>query len=155
MSNYSEMARVIVNSNAYAELVVELKSELAIKVIDGYADVFADIDGAAINRSQLTLNELEALFATSTKDLKKYSMNKYKALHGMADEQDYPVGEEPSEADKEKNIISQGYALGFLLANGIELLMAKKGKQFLERYLKESRIPKANSYAKQVISFMP
>ncbi len=150
----SELAKAIVASEKYIKIVVELKKETGMKLIEDYDDFIASLDGAAISRSQLKASDFEELFSTCSVELKKYSLNKYRALHGFSDQQDYPLGGEPCDLDKEDKVISNGYSLSFLLGNGIEFLMAKKGKENLEGYLKASRIPKATSYAKKVVSFM-
>lgn len=150
-----ELAKLIVSSAYYNKLVDELRAELKIKVLDVYEDVFATMDGASISRSDLTSDQLERLFAEDGKSLKAFSVSKHRALNNLPDEQDYPPGEEPDESDKDSNIVSKGYARGFLLGNGIEFLLAKKGRNLLEAYLKSSRVPKATAYAKQVMSWMP
>ncbi|MDH0745192.1 hypothetical protein N5D61_02375 [Pseudomonas sp. GD03842] len=150
----SELAKRVINSDCYARLIDELKAELNIKVLDSYEDVFSDMDGASITRSGLTPEELESLFVMNAKSLKAFSTVKYKKLNCVPDEQDYPPGEEPDESDKDSKVVSQGYARGFLLGNGIEFLLAKKGSQYLEAYLKSSRIPKASVYAKEIMGFI-
>ncbi|MBF7144343.1 hypothetical protein [Pseudomonas sp. LY10J] len=149
-----ELAKAIVASEDYIRLVIELQKETGMKLIEGYEDLIAALDGAAILRAELTASDFDELFSTQRAEIKKYSLNKYKMIHGFADEQDYSRGGEPCTLDKKDNMISKGYSLSFLLGNGIEFLMAKKGKSNLEGYLKASRIPKAVSYAKKVVSFM-
>lgn len=153
MTVNSETAKEIINSEAYRALVAELKSHLRISVIESYEDVFARLDAASIVRSELEVDEIKSLFGLRSNELKRYSIKKYTALHDNPDEQEYPVGEEPSTEDKDSNIVSQGYAPGFLLINAIELLLSCKGVDSLNKYLKASRIPKAHSYSKQVIKF--
>jgi hypothetical protein len=150
----SELAKAIVASEHYTKLVIELQKETGMKLIEKYDDFIAALDGAAISRAELKASDFEELFSTQRAEIKKYSLNKYKTLHGFSDEQDYPLEGEPCDLDKDDNVISKGYSLSFLLGNGIEFLMAKRGKPNLEIYLKASRIPKAASYAKKVVSFM-
>ena len=145
------VAKKIISSQGYRDSVEELKKALGVTVMANYEDVFARLDAAAITRSGLSGNEIESLISQCSSELKAYSVKKHRALNGLPDEQEYPVGEEPSEEDKDSNIVSKGYAPGFLLANAIEFLLARKGVEFLQAYLKESRIPKANAYSKQVI----
>ena len=148
-----DVAKKIISSQNYKDSVEELKKILGISVRASYEDVFANLDAAAITRSGLNGNEIESLISQRSTELKAYSVKKHRALNGLPDEQEYPVGEEPSEEDKDSNVVSKGYAPGFLLANAIEFLLASKGVEFLQKYLKDSRIPKANAYSKQVIKF--
>ncbi|WP_342655422.1 hypothetical protein [Pseudomonas sp. F3-2] len=150
-----ELAKLIVNSAYYDMLVGELRAELNIKVLDAYEEVFATMDSASISRLDLKPDELEKIFVEDGKSLKAFSVLKYRALNNLPDEQDYLPGEEPDESDKDSNIISKGYARGFLLGNAIEFLLAKKSRNILEAYLKSSRVPKAAAYAKQVMSWIP
>jgi hypothetical protein len=148
-----DVAKKIISSQGYRDAVDELKKALSITVMTTYEDVFARLDAAAIARSGLHGNEIESLISQCSSELKAYSIKKHRALNGLPDEQEYPVGEEPSEEDKDSNIVSKGYAPGFLLANAIEFLLANKGLELLQKYLKESRIPKVNAYSKQVMKF--
>ncbi|MNG07840.1 hypothetical protein D3C84_911600 [compost metagenome] len=148
-----DVAKNIISSQSYKDSVGELKKTLGISVMANYEDVFARLDTAAITRSGLDCNEIESLISQCSNELKTYSVKKYRALNGLPDEQEYPVGEVPSEEDKDSNIVSKGYAPGFLLANAIEFLLARKGMEMLQKYLKDSRIPKANAYSKQVMKF--
>ena len=74
-------------------------------------------------------------------------------MSGIQEEQEYSRGEEPEAMDRDSNVVSKGYVPGFLLANAIEYLLDEKSQKELEDYLKESRIPGAKSYAKQVATF--
>jgi hypothetical protein len=148
-----DVAKKIISSQGYRDSVDELKKALGITVMANYEDVFARLDAAAITRSGLDGSEIESLISQCSSELKAYSVKKHRALNGLPDEQEYPVGEEPSDEDKDSNVVSKGYAPGFLLANAIEFLLARKGVELLQKYLKESRIPKANVYSKQVMKF--
>lgn len=150
----SDVTKRIVNSNNYNDVLLAVKRELGLSVLSSYDDIFASLDAAAISRSELEVSDIEAVFVEGAEELKAFSIKKYRALNSLPEEQDYPVGEEPEDSDKDENIISKGYARGFLLGNAIEFLLAKRGKEFLERYLKLSRIPKASTYTKQILSFL-
>ncbi|MGF6093136.1 hypothetical protein [Pseudomonas sp. 18173] len=148
-----DVAKKIISSQGYRDSVEELKKALGITVMANYEDVFARLDAAAITRSGLDGNEIESLISQCSSELKVYSVKKHRALNGLPDEQEYPVGEEPSDEDKDSNIVSKSYAPGFLLANAIEFLLARKGVELLRKYLKKSRIPKVNAYSNQVMKF--
>ncbi|WP_422418948.1 hypothetical protein [Pseudomonas sp. GZD-222] len=154
MSANSIILNGIVSSEAYQDIVSQLKKEIGIAICEELSELFEDFDAAAFERSGLSIEELESAFETMSGELRSYSVRKYKALDGVPEEQEYPVGEEPDEDDNESESENLGYAPGFLLANAIEFLLARKGGGYLEKYLKESRIPQAGKYAKQILSFL-
>ncbi|WP_442109128.1 hypothetical protein [Pseudomonas sp. NUPR-001] len=154
MSTSSDVVSGVVNSEAYQNIVSQLKKDVGITICEELSELFCDFDAAAFDRSGLSIEELKAVFEAGSDEIRDYSIRKYKALDGASEEQEYPVGEEPDEEDDEFESENLGYAPGFLLANAIEFLLAKKGGRYLEKYLKESRVPKAGEYAKQVLSFI-
>ncbi|MBD8572374.1 hypothetical protein V2I68_13790 [Pseudomonas viridiflava] len=148
-----EAVKEIIASESYNNLVSDLKMETGLSVVSEYQDVFARLDCAMVNRSGVDLSELKESFVGRYDELKKFSIKKFKALNNISDEQEYPPGEEPSDDDKDSNVVSKGYAPGFLLVNALEFLLAESNEGALENYLKLSRIPKFKAYAKQLKSF--
>ncbi|PBP61955.1 hypothetical protein CCL15_27825 [Pseudomonas syringae] len=149
----SESVRDLISSSPYKKIVGDLKKELKLKVSEDYADIFNRLDTDALNRSGLELTAIEKIISERAGELKSYSIKKYKIMNGIQEDQEYPSGEEPEVMDRDSNIVSKGYAPGFLLANAIEYLLDEKSKKDLEDYLKASRIPAAKSYAKQIATF--
>ncbi|MCD5979643.1 hypothetical protein [Pseudomonas quasicaspiana] len=149
----SKSVKDLVLSSPYKKIVDELKKELKLKVLEDYEDIVNRLDTDAVNRSGLDVTSLESLFSERAGELKSYSINKHKLMSGIQEEQEYSRGEEPEAMDRDSNVVSKGYVPGFLLANAIEYLLDEKSKKELEDYLKESRIPGAKSYAKQVATF--
>lgn len=146
--------RDIVFSENYRKLLVELAAFLRINIDSDYEEVFARLDSAKMERAGLKKPEVECILIDDAESIKKYSINKHRALHGLSDEQEYRAGEEPTEDEKDVVLSVGNYAQGFLLTNIIEYVLAKEGAARLQEYLKLSRIPKAKEYAKQVLGWM-
>ncbi|MBC3949261.1 hypothetical protein [Pseudomonas folii] len=149
----SDSIRDLVNSTTYNTIVDALKKELGISVFDDDKDILCSFDTRSVNRSGLELATLEKLISENSKELILYSINKHRAMNGIQENQEYSHGEEPEEVEKDSNIVSKGYAPGFVLANAIEYLLDETGQKELEAYLKASRIPGAKKYAKKIATF--
>lgn len=149
-----KMAEDIVFSDNYRKIVAELAEVLKIDVDSEYEEVFARLDSAKIERSKVQKPEIDRILRAEADFIKKYSINKHRAIHSVSDEQEYPAGEEPSEDEKDVVLSVGSYAQGFLLTNIIEYALAKEGSARLQEYLKLSRIPKAKEYARQVLGWV-
>lgn len=83
--------------------------------------------------------------------IKQYSICKFQALSDEEDEEEYPVGAEPSGDERSKTLSVGKYSQGFLLTNLIEFALAMSGRECLLEYIKLCRIPNAKKYTDQII----
>lgn len=147
MVNTVDQVKEFVASKEYQDTVIELKSILRIVVDDAYEDFFAARNARSLSASGFDLDVLKDVLQIDRNKIIQYSARKFKATHNKLDEQD---GQQEIDS-----VISFGnYSQGFLLINLIEIVLARHGKDVLEEYLRESKIPKYKAYAKDVICFV-
>jgi len=141
--NGGSLAENLVGSSAYRELLAELVDATGIEVELEYAEVFARLDSAKILKAKVDIDDLTSIL-TSKKDLiRQYSLSKFQALSDEEEEEEYPVGAEPSGDERSKTLSVGKYSQGFLLANLIEFALAMSGRECLLEYIKLCRIPHA------------
>jgi len=149
--NGGSLAENLVGSSAYRELLAELVDATGIEVELEYAEVFARLDSAKILKAKVDIDDLTSIL-TSKKDLiRQYSLSKFQALSDEEEEEEYPVGAEPSGDERSKTLSVGKYSQGFLLANLIEFALAMSGRECLLEYIKLCRIPHAKKYTDQII----
>ncbi|GLO11385.1 hypothetical protein PPUJ20005_53570 [Pseudomonas putida] len=149
--NGGSLAENLVGSSAYRELLTELVDATGIEVELEYAEVFARLDSAKILKAKVDIDDLTSIL-TSKKDLiRQYSLSKFQALSDEEEEEEYPVGAEPSGDERSKTLSVGKYSQGFLLTNLIEFALAMSGRECLLEYIKLCRIPHAKKYTDQII----
>ena len=149
--NGGSLAENLVGSSAYRELLAELVDATGIEVELEYAEVFARLDSAKILKAKVDIDDLTSIL-TSKKDLiRQYSLSKFQALSDEEEEEEYPVGAEPSGDERSKTLSVGKYSQGFLLTNLIEFALAMSGRECLLEYIKLCRIPHAKKYTDQII----
>ncbi|MCC9009823.1 hypothetical protein [Pseudomonas putida] len=143
--NGGSLAENLVGSSAYRELLTELVDATGIEVELEYAEVFARFDSAKILKAKVDIDDLTSIL-TSKKDLiRQYSLSKFQALSDEEEEEEYPVGAEPSGDERSKTLSVGKYSQGFLLTNLIEFALAMSGRECLLEYIKLCRIPHAKN----------
>lgn len=154
VNSYTDVAKKIVNSDAYQTILSELQEKFSIPLEQSYESMLAEFDGESLSVSQFNESDIVAVLHTEAQQIKAYSEKKFRATDGALEAQDYPFGEEPGIDDDIENSNEGVYSQGFLLKNILEYLAAKKGVKYLESYLKMERIPSAKAYARQILTFI-
>lgn len=146
------MVKGFVLSSSYQALCLIICQKIPIKRVPDYSDVMASLDMKRLLNASLSLQELEDVLLSHQDELIRFSINKFKKMHHVPETEDYPPGEEVEEKPAVVDVI--GYSQGFLLMNLIEFILTKKGINELKAYFKKSRIPQADQYAIEVMSFL-
>ncbi|MBA6096172.1 MULTISPECIES: hypothetical protein [Pseudomonas] len=149
--NDGSLAENIVGSSAYRELLAELVDATGIEVESEYAEVFARLDSTKIVKAKVDVDDLMFILTSQMDLIKRYSLSKFQALSDEEDDQEYPVGAEPSGDERSKTLSVGKYSQGFLLTNLIEFALAMSGHECLLEYIKLCRIPHAKKYTDQII----
>jgi hypothetical protein len=145
------LAENIVGSSAYRELLAELVDATGVEVESEYAEVFARLDSTKIVKAKVDVDDLMFILTSKMDLIKRYSLSKFQALSDEEDDQEYPVGAEPSGDERSKTLSVGKYSQGFLLTNLIEFALAMSGRECLLEYIKLCRIPHAKKYTDQII----
>ncbi|HDS1769754.1 hypothetical protein [Pseudomonas putida] len=149
--NSGSLAANLVGSSAYRELLAELVDATGIEVEPEYEEVFARLDSAKIVKAKVDIDDLMSILTNKIDLIKQYSLSKFQALSDEEDEEEYPVGAEPSGDERSKTLSIEKYSQGFLLTNLIEFSLAMSGRECLLVYIKLCRIPHAKKYTDQII----
>ncbi|WP_448177421.1 hypothetical protein [Pseudomonas putida] len=149
--NSGSLAANLVGSSAYRELLAELVDATGIEVEPEYEEVFARLDSAKIVKAKVDIDDLMSILTNKIDLIKQYSLSKFQALSDEEDEEEYPVGTEPSGDERSKTLSIEKYSQGFLLTNLIEFSLAMSGRECLLVYIKLCRIPHAKKYTDQII----
>jgi hypothetical protein len=140
----------IIESDLYKKGVQEICKAVNIKTYPKYSDTEIELDIDMLEIANVTIDDLLTLLTGDFNKLISFSVAKIVKFDGVEEVQEYPVGEEPDEDDKDDNIVHQGYSKGFLLAYAVEYFILKHKPETLDNYLKISRIPQAKKYAKEL-----
>lgn len=142
-----DKVKYFVLGDDYQSLLGKIKESCGVAVDDDYEEVLVEMDVESLSLSEVDIEELRKLLVEHGGDVISYSVEKIRKTHNIDDCQELQ-----HEADE---VIKFGaYSQGFLLANLIELHLAKKDVRLLEKYIKQSRIPNAKAYAKEVLGFV-
>lgn len=111
--NGGSLAENLVGSSAYRELLAELVDATGIEVESEYAEVFARLDSAKIVKAKVDIDDLMSILTNKMDLIKQYSICKFQALSDEEDEEEYPVGAEPSGDERSKTLSVGKYSQGF------------------------------------------
>lgn len=134
-----------INSNEYKKILSDFSLPNNIQVNPNYTDTSANFAEKKLRAAGATIEEVKATL-TQLKELADYSVRKYHETHGIDDDTGLP--------DAPEATIFCGYSRDYLLNNILEIIMAKKGRQHLERYLGDIRIPGSKKYASQILKWL-
>lgn len=140
------------NSRGYQNAIQTIKRIAKISIYPNYPDSLLAIDKLNLEKSGATINDIELLLKEHYDQVIDFSIKKIQKFEGLMIEQEYSHGEEPNEGEEDSNEIDLGYSQSFLLINLIEFYLLKNNPQMLIDYLKSTRIPKAEKYARDLNS---
>lgn len=94
-------------------MLEELIATVGVEVETEYAEVFARLDSAKIERTEFEAEELMAVFIGNMDAIKQYSINKFNVIPDDEDDEEYPVGAAPTGDEKSKTLSVGKYSQGF------------------------------------------
>ncbi|WP_212629399.1 hypothetical protein [Pseudomonas sp. KB-10] len=141
--------KCIVQSDLYQGIVREIKSLIPIKIRPSYEDVFANIESKRVLLSGLSFEDVSDTLLNDRAGIITYSTAKFTKNHNVDCEQ-----EGYKDSESEGSVDFGEYSQGFLLANVLEYVLAKKDLLQLEEYIKASRIPNAKAYTKEIVDLV-
>ncbi|WP_419690690.1 hypothetical protein ACN22W_35565 [Burkholderia theae] len=139
-------------SPQYQEVLDELCGREGISIHAQYNDVIFRFDKGRVEASGLGSDEIKALVQEKDKRFIDFCAAKINFFRTHETKQDFPKGEEVEDFDKKEKIL--GFSRGILVMYAIEFLLGIKGQQYLEEYVKKSRIPAAKKYVKDVMELI-
>jgi len=95
------------------KMLEELIATVGVEVETEYAEVFARLDSAKIERTEFEAEELMAVFIGNMDAIKQYSINKFNVIPDDEDDEEYPVGAAPTGDEKSKTLSVGKYSQGF------------------------------------------
>ncbi|QCP54366.1 hypothetical protein FAZ95_36100 [Trinickia violacea] len=139
-------------SPQYQKCLDEVCKRTGILIYAQYGDVIFKFDKGRVEVSGMSLRDIEALVQTYNDTFINFCVAKIEFFKKNAVGQEFPKGEEVEEFDQKEQV--QGFSRGILLMYAIEFLLAAKGREHLEEYVKTARIPHAKKYVKDILDLI-
>ena len=143
-----QKSRKIINSTEYGQLLKELQKKIKLRILSDYSDNAANRDDKKLNVADMSEDDVLDIINNDKKYFQYFILEKIRAHEDVGAEEEYPKGEEVEEEDA--NELTLGYARGFVLLYAVEYYLLKNNPIFLEKYLKETRVPQAKKYAREL-----
>lgn len=143
-----EIAKQIIDSSQYKNLVDNIKKSKRLKVLSEYRDAVASRDEQKMKLANLSKEEAMKLLEMDKDFFNKFVLYKMQKFENAKIDEEYPNGEEPEQENDNETIL--GYSKNFLLLYLIEYFLLKTNPSGLEPYLKATRIPNAKKYEKEL-----
>jgi hypothetical protein len=120
-----------------------------------HLDFTVDIVKRDVSNSDFDFMTITKLISNSSDSLIKFGTLLINNTKTDKIEEEYPVGEEPEEHGKSVVIKDEGLGIGFSIQYAIYYLyLISRRIEDLKGYLKKSRIPKADKFAKELIEII-
>ena len=143
-----EIAKQIIDSCQYKNLVDNLQKRTKLKVLSEYREAVASRDEKKMKLANLSEEEAMKLLEMDKEIFNEFVLCKMQKFENVKIDEEYPNREEPEQEDDNETIL--GYSKSFLLLYLIEYFLLKTNPSGLEPYLKATRIPNAKKYEKEL-----
>lgn len=119
------------------------------------AERFATPYQKSLLNAQIPVAEIIRLVAEEEDLLVRFVVRHLSAPVDPADvDGEFPVGEERDPAERSRTVAVLGHENGFLLQQAIYLLLARRGRDHLLRYLRWQRIPFAQRVCRELLQHL-
>ncbi|MBC9130884.1 hypothetical protein JMI89_08690 [Frischella sp. Ac48] len=143
-----EIAKQIIDSCQYKNLVDNIQKRTKLKVLSEYREAVASRDEKKMKLANLSEEEAMKLLEMDKEIFNEFVLCKMQKFENVKIDEEYPNREEPEQEDDNETIL--GYSKSFLLLYLIEYFLLKTNPSGLEPYLKATRIPNAKKYEKEL-----
>jgi hypothetical protein len=143
-----EIAKNIISSSKYQDLIDSIKKRTKIKILSEYRDTTATRDEQKMKFAHLSSDDALKLLENDKDIFSEFVLLKMQKFENAKIDEEYPVGEKPEQENDNEIIL--GYSKSFLLLYLIEYFLLKTNSSGLEPYLKATRIPNAKKYEKEL-----
>lgn len=138
----------VIESEAYIDCINSIENKVSLKILDKYRENMANRDSDKMDKANVSSLEIINILEEDRIEFLDFLFSKIKKYENVKFKEDYPKDEEPEDEDNNEEVL--GYAKGFILLYAIEFFLLKNRPTDLERYLKETRVPQAKKYAKEL-----
>lgn len=138
----------VIESEAYANCINSIENKIYLKILDKYKENMANRDSGKMDKANVSSLEIINILEEDRIEFLDFLFSKIKKYENVKFKEDYPKGESPEEEEDNEEVL--GYAKGFILLYAIEFFLLKNRPTDLESYLKETRVPQAKKYAKEL-----
>lgn len=138
----------VIESEVYTDYINFVENKVVLKVLEKYRENTAIRDADKMSKAKVTSSEILDLLINDKEQFTAYIFSKIKKYENVKFKEDYPKGEEPEKEESNEEVL--GYAKGFILLYAVEYFLLKETPEDLEFYMKETRVPQAKKYTKEL-----
>ncbi|MFK7112912.1 hypothetical protein V3468_00490 [Flavobacterium oreochromis] len=143
-----EIAKLVVESEQYQNLIDKVKQRTKLKILSEYRDLAAGRDEQKMNIANLSKEVALQLLEFDKENFMQFVLLKMQKFENVKIDEEFPENENIEIEDDNEIIL--GYSKSFLLIYLIEYFLLKTTPLKLEIYLKETRVPNAKKYEKEL-----